>query len=250
MTSYPHKTILFFIFSCALLASLNVNAGECRGLYVKDSKSSGMIVKKNNCLDSPHLSEGSVIELAPKGRLWLKSIASHETSTRFQLICQNRSNQLLQLEFSDNASPWLNLSKLNGCHNWTDNKLNCKGKKENELTLYCVLPPVPEKTAANAVTIERGTSVKMRSFDDAKPSINFDEKKMLVIVNAELQVCKQLNQTTQALAISWIVDIESKISVDWGDVTINSGLSSCTKAVVTTFPYPKFSKTMVFNTTF
>ncbi len=250
MMSYSHKTIVFLIISLGLLTSLPINAGECRGLYVKDSKSSGMIVKKNNCVDSPHLSAGSVVELAPKGRLWLKSVASDSISTKFQLICQNRSNQLLELEFSDNASPWLSLSKLTGCNDWVNNKLSCNGKKENQLALYCVSPPIQQKTVDDSGTIERTTSLKMRSFGKANAQTPVNQQKVLDTINSELQVCKQLNQTTQTLTIQWTVDLDKKVALDWKGISVDSALSSCTEAVITTYPYPTFSEAKTFNATF
>ncbi|MCK5872190.1 MAG: hypothetical protein KAG26_05145 [Methylococcales bacterium] len=248
MASYLYKIIVLFIVSFGFLVSLTVNAGDCRGLYVKDSKSSGMIVKKNNCSDSPHLSASSIIELAPQGRLWLTSITKNESRAKFQLICQNRSNQLLQLAFSERISPWLNLSTLKGCSGWVDNKLSCNEK--DQLILYCVLPPIQPKIAAHSATIERTTSVRMRSFNNSNAQTKFDQNKVLDRINLELQLCKQVNQITQTLVIEWIVDSEDKISVKWGHTTIDKALSSCVQAVVTTYPYPKFSKTRIFNTTF
>ena len=153
---------MFSVVNLCLLTSFHVQAGDCRAIYKQETHSSGVTVKENNCSQSPYLSTKSVIELAPKGRLWLKSIASEYVKSSFQLICQNELEHSVQLEFSDMLSPWLNVSKLGHCSGWVNHKLNCKITKSGQKGLYCVLSQLKEKTMIKPASPERTTSLRMR----------------------------------------------------------------------------------------
>ena len=234
-----------------LLTSYRAGA-ECRELYLQDSKSSGAVVKGNNCLESPHLSVGTVVELAAKGRLWLKSVPSDYVKSRFQLICQNRSESYLSLELSDMLSPWLSLSKLKGCDSWVDNKLNCNDADGKPKGLYCVLSPLKENTVSQSSVPERTTSIKMRELgtliDSSGDAINFDEQQ-LEVLKSELQLCNTLNQVAGRISIQWAVDTDGTVNMVDGTIA-KSTVLNCYKAVVGTFPYPSFNKKRVFKSTF
>ena len=246
MRWYSNKRIPFVIVSLCLSVSLNAKAKECEGIYLKDSKSSGMLVKKNNCLNLPHLSIGSVIELAPKGRLWLKSIPKNDDRPRHQLICQNRSNASLELNFSDPSSPWLSLLKLGHCADWVNNKLSCNDKSSKKLALYCVLPPIQEKLNTGTDTVMRTTSVKMRTL--SPPTLSPENKKMLSIIHSELQLCKELSQVSQEMKIEWSVETNKTTHIQ--SITLDDALSRCTEAVIRTYPYPEFSEKKIFSSTY
>jgi hypothetical protein len=221
-------------------------------LYQQDSKGSGVTVKRNNCSQPPYLSVGTVMELAPKGRLWLKSTPSEYVNSRFQLICQNRSSDSLQVEFSGMLSPWLSVPTL--CGSWVDNTLNCKAANGGQKGLYCVLSPLNERRASQSADPTRTTSVKMRELGGELRSstgavINFTQQK-LDLIKSELYLCKSLNQIAAMDTMEWTVSTEGEVNVIKASGMTNHALLACYKAVVTTFPYPIFAKQMTFKSTF
>lgn len=248
-----NNIIILFIFSVCLLTSFRVGASECRKIYQQDSKSSGVTVKENSCLQTD-LSTGSVVELAPKGRLWLKSAPSEYVKSRFQLICQNRSGDSLQLAFSDMLSPWLSVSALGNCQSgWVNNKLSCKATDGKQQGLYCVLSALNKSINIKSTRPERTTSVKMREIKKIRSSsgkvINFDQKR-LDFIKSELQLCKALNQVAGKINMQWTVNMDGQANVIERGSIENDALFACFEAVVTTFPYPEFSKKMTFKSTF
>lgn len=248
-----NKSNVASLFLVSVIGSLaNVNASECRSIYRQNSKSFGVFIKKNNCSQDTHISRGTRLELIPRGRLWFKSTPSDYVESEFQLICQNRSSNKVQLEFSDMLSPWLSLAKLNNCSGWVDNKLSCGSADSGEKGIYCVLAPIKTIPDIDQNQIKRTTSIKMRTIKGSVEKIpykNVDKSILLKVINADLQLCKKLNQITQTLEIKWTVEPNQNISIV--EMTRSEKLiDECAKAVVSTFIYPEFSEKTTFKSTF
>ncbi len=242
--------------SLFLLLTSHVNASECGVLQLQNNRSSGVSVIKNKCTESPDISIGTVFELSGKGRLWLKSIPSEFMSPEFQMICQNRTGNILQLEFSDMLSPWLSQAKLNNCSGWIDNKLSCEGPIGKKRGLYCVLSFVQPLTGSQSKQIERTTSVKMRDIKkmiQGKGSFEtIDKQQMIAVIEPELRLCKKLNRTTQGINATWSVHAAevTEISVNLIGDTNDDVLSECVETVIKTFSFPNASEKVIFNSTF
>ncbi len=239
-----------------LLLTGHVNASECGVLQLQNNRSSGISVINNKCTESSDISIGTVFELSGKGRLWLKSIPSEFMRSAFQMICLNRTGNLLQLEFSDMLSPWLSQAKLNNCSGWIDNKLSCDGSMGKKKGLYCVLSFVQPLTGSQSKQIERTTSVKMR---DIKKIIQIkgsfgtlDKQQMIAVIEPELRLCKKLYQATQGIKATWsVVAAEvTEISVNLTGDTNNHVLSECVETVIKSFSFPGVSEKVVFNSAF
>ncbi len=252
------KNITRIIFLCSssflFLSSTAINAAECGILKLQSNRSSGVTVQKNDCSELPAVSSNSIFELSPKGRLWLKSNEVKANNADFQLICQNKTADSIQIEFSASQSPWLNHSKLNNCSGWTNNKLTCDGNKGEKRGLYCVLSLA--KVAKKSTQVERTTSVKMRglnSFIETKDIDKHTSQQILAEINPELKLCKELNQYTMDAKISWNVEQNSgkqNINIISTSGLNTASLSECVKTVISTFSYPQLSKKISFNSTF
>jgi hypothetical protein len=241
------------ILSVFLFTNINVSASECGIFNFQENKSSGVFINENKCSELPYISRGTIVELLPKARLWLKSIPSEKDDSNFQLICQNRSESIIKLEFSEQQSPWLNLSKMNNCKGWVKDKLSCEGdeEKEEKLGVYCIKALIKKSSGkSGSEPIRRTTSIKLRGF---KQSIRVNKDQVLKLLKPELKLCKKLNQVSQTMEIKWTVMPDNKVNeiqVNQAGKTVNDGLSACAEAVISAFMYPDFSKKEVFISSF
>ena len=243
------------VFLIAILLSVNtdVSATECGVMRLQQSRSIGVAVKGNRCEKLPSLSVGATIELSENGRVWLLSSQGSSSGSGFQMICQNETNNTLQLEFSEFMPPWLNVSKLNRCTGWVNNKLSCEEKNEGRNGLYCVLAFNLPATSKQSGRIERTTSVKMRglniSLQSPDTSAHMDKTQVLAAIEPDLVLCKQLNQVTTNIKVSWRVGVDSHVK----QMIVNPAgqnqhhFSACAKNVIETFQYPEFSDVTAFE---
>ncbi len=250
------KPIFICVISFLLLSSSPINATECGILQLKINRSSGINILKNACSKLPDVSSGSIFDLSPKGRLWLTSNTPKHSTASFQLICQNRTEYSLQIEFSDTQeSPFLDQTRLNNCSGWTNKKLACNGSHGEQKGLYCILS-MTKAAHKNSGKVERTTSVKMRglnSFINAENTQNASNKQqILAAIRSDLQLCKALNQHTEVTKISWDVEqnAANKIIITSPSGLQNNSLSECVKTVVNTFTYPPLSQKTTFSSTF
>ncbi len=250
MRFFLKKIIIVSIF---LLTDINVSASECGIFNFQENKSSGVFINENKCSELPYISRGTIVELLPKARLWLKSIPSEEDGSNFQMICQNRSESIIKLEFSEQQSPWLNLSKMNNCKGWVEDKLSCEGDgdKDEKLGVYCVRALIKKSSGkSGSDPVERTTSIKLRGL---KQSAGVDKNRIQKLLKPELKLCKKLNQVSQTMEIKWTVMPDNKVNeiqVNQTGEIVNNGLSACAEAVVSAFMYPDFFKKEVFISSF
>ena len=240
--------------SFLFLFSATTQAAECGILQLQNNRSSGVTVKENGCSKPSDISSGSIFDLSSKGRLWLKSKPSETeaNNSNFQLICQNKTTDAIQLEFSDTQSPWLNQSKLNNCSGWAKNKLTCDGNNGEKNGLYCVLS-IAKSAKKSSNHVERTTSVKMRSLIPFINTEKIGKQEILAEIIPELKLCKDLNQYTKDAEISW--NVEPNPENQNIDIVSTSGLataafSDCVKTVIKTFSYPTLSEKTTFNSSF
>lgn len=243
------KYLVWFCFTSILLVSINVRAIECGVLQLQANRSSGVSIKTNKCKEISSIAIGAVLYLSAKGRLWLKSTSELATVPEFQMICQNRTKHLVQLEFSDMLSPWLNQSKLGVCSGWVNNKLSCAAQNNEKAVVQCVLSFFKSYSGYKLQQMERTTSVKMRDIKNLiKPKSAFvpiDKKSIIEAIKPELKLCKKLNGIKQQSKMAWVVDQnDDHIEIDIISAAgINYyGLFECVQTVISTFPYPTFSE--------
>ena len=231
-----------------LFASINVMASECGLLELKQNRSSGAMLSANEC-DGQIISKKSVLKLAARGRFWLNPVAS-KTDVKFNLLCQNKTRESLQFDFSDSLLPWLNISKLNNCSGWVDNRLRCEGERGEKNGLVCVFSVI--KKSGKPKQIERTTSVKMRGFNYATADTSYKEV-MLAEIRRDLKLCKKVNDEFDEKAqIHWM--LEPNAPVRLVGITLykldDSALADCAKSVVLSYPFTRVSETQFFTQSF
>lgn len=255
LLSRKHLTICF-LTNIILLNGINAGAEECGVIQIRQNRSSGISIKANECKELPYISMGTNFDLSAKGRLWVKSNPSAFLDSEFQMICQNRTESTIQLQFADTLPPWLSQAKLNNCSGWTDDKLSCEGQKGEKNGIYCVLTFYKSVPENKTYQIDRTTSVKMRSMESLQKSyansIQSAKRQTIEAINPEISLCKKLNQINQVIKINWTV---SNREVKGIDITlmnkqIEGGWSECFESVISTFSYPNFPEKVTFNTTF
>jgi hypothetical protein len=245
-----------FLVNIFLLNSTNVNAEECGVIQIQQNRSSGVSIKGNNCKEFPYISIGTNFDLSAKGRLWVKSNPSAFLDSEFQMICQNRTGSIIQLQFADTLPPWLSQAKLNNCSGWTDNKLSCEGQNGEKNGIYCVLTFYKSVPENKIYQIDRTTSVKMRSMESLQKSytnsIQSTKKQTIEAIKPEISLCKKLNQINQEIKINWtVLNREVKeVEIILMNKQIDGGWSECFESVISTFSYPNFPEKVTFNTTF
>jgi len=253
MSFYRKQIYIICFISVSLLFSGYVRASECGVMQLEKNRSSGVTVLANNCTEPPYISIGTVFSLSAKGRLWLKSNPSSFQDSEFQMICQNRTGNTLQLEFSEIFTPWLSQTKLNNCSGWINNKLSCEGPQGEKNGMYCVLSIIKPFVGNQSARVERTTSVKMRDINlllqAQNKDVSIDKNKILESIKAEIKLCKKLNGITENSEASWSV-----LGTEVENLEINSNndpvLSECVETVITTFLYPVFSEKVIFKSTF
>ncbi len=250
---YNKQLSFFCLISVITMSSFNAEASECGVLKLQSNRSSGISVKSNKCSELPYVSMGAVFEMAPRGRLWLKSNATVHDNQGFQMICQNRTEQAIQLEFSGPLSPWLSLARLKNCSGWVNNKLSCDGNNGESQGVYCVSAELNPVSRNSTEQVQRSSSVKMRDKNQlANTNTRLNKQQLLESLKPEFKLCKQLNEVSQDIQVNWVVQMTKvkMFEVILPKLLNNNGLSECMKAVVTAISYPMFSRTENFNSIF
>ncbi len=247
------QLILFCLASFILLFGINSEASECGVFQLQSSRSSGVAVKSNKCTELPSISKGAVFDLAAQGRLWLKSNASTIEQQGFQVICQNRTGQVIQLEFSDPVSPWLSLEKLKNCQGWANNKLSCGGNNAEKKGINCIFTLIKPTLKNTENLMQRTSSVKMRDPNKRGPTeTHFNKAQLLNDLKLELTVCKQVNEFTQDIRVNWVVQMTKvkMLELMTPKMLKNAALSDCIEAVINSVSYPMFSRSESFDSIF
>lgn len=242
------QLINLLIIGCIQSTQSQAWADECGVLEYEANKSSGVSVTNNQCHLPTEISKGVIIKMTPKSRLWLKSKQSETIASNFQLICQNRTNNQISLEFSGMVSPWLSVEKLNQCTGWIRNRLSCSGTQGEPDGIVCVLAFFEKnKVIADQTTIQRTTSVKMRNIQvlEDREQIKRYKQQLYEEMSLDVQICKQLDNRGRKMNLKWTVEPGGKIIFNWDkDVQLanTTALISCAKAVVSSVDYPVFKE--------
>lgn len=255
MDIYLKYLVRIIVINILSLCSLSSYASDCGVLQVQINKSSGVSVKANKCKQLPDIALGTIFELSAKGRLWLKSRPSQSADSDFQMICQNRTSNMMQLEYSGNISPWLNLAKLGNCTGWVDNKLSCHGGRGEQNGFFCVLSFYKDRIEDVPKQIERTTSVIMREIKIKSateiPPAQVEKMKVLQAIKADFKLCKKLTLVTQDVNTKWsVLGTEIQRVEVIPALNINDEFYECIETVIRAFPYPSYAEEELFSTTY
>ena len=239
------------IFTIVLLVVIfpgtELRASECGMMRYLQERSSGVVIRNNQCHENAKISIGTEFELTSGARLWLKSLPQVNSDNYFQLICQNNSTSLVGLSVSSMFIPWINPKGLNNCSSWVDNKLSCEDLQGNKNQLFCVIASIKKPEFKVASKIERKTSVTMRNLDGIKVD------KIIAAIEPEIELCRALYQDRRPINVSWKINtsaIATNVQIHQARQGNQQPLYECVKTVVSNFAYPKLTSSVTVVHTF
>ena len=222
----------------ALLSSI-VQAGECGLMQLMENKSRGIDGLSGDCAKPSGLTVGDSIALTPKGRVWLK-VAKTATASGFQMICQNRSEKIVNIKITQAVLPWLAPQGLGECQVLGEKKLNCKSAEGKGGAFVCAIAALKSPTSGKTKKIERTSSVKMRSIFALQAKIqSVDTKEIISQIKPEVELCRSLYPTDAPINVSWIVGDDARaksFSIELTGDNLHQELSDCIESVVITVP--------------
>jgi len=249
------KKIVFLIY-LVMFGIAPAHAANCV-IDQLPNKSQGITVKQNDC-ELPALGVGALLEIKPSGRLWVRAASRGQEENSFEVICQNRHSQAVQMSVASMISPWLAAVEMSACNNWAGGRLVCdQGGQKG--ALVCAIAAISrtvatpsdemgERTtsAADAGMMESTTSVKMRSVGLlGRAGKQTPTEQELVALLQPLQqqagLCRQLFQAQQPLNVEWIIDIDGSAQ----DIVLQNTLTAkdrdfaeCVISAIKDFTYP------------
>jgi hypothetical protein len=230
-------------------------ASGCVALTMQKDRSPGASILSNDCYELSNLSLGSVMQMNGGARLWLKSNSAAQTDSSFQIICQNKSSDLLQIEVSSAFIPWIKPKNIAHCNDWVGDRLTCNDANSGSPILYCAIAMIKNLSVNN--DIERKTSVTMRGIDaqgDLKPldqSESQQLEKIIDFIKPEIDLCRKVFQTDQAVSITWTISTNGQVLNAYGhEERGENHFAGCALEAVEHFNFPSFSKDIQISYTF
>lgn len=248
-------------------AGIEAYAAECGVVQYLENKSNGVEVAANTCKVKDYVAVGSLFNLMPGARLWIKSPLSPSVEKHFNAICQNRSSAAISIALDSAASPWIAPNGLKNCSGWVDNKLSCDGVNGEKNALYCVIAEIEPSIYLAASSMERTTSVTLRGIPRIKPRnetpaeqpIGFEKEHIITAMRPETELCRNVYQPDYRVKVEWIVDEQGQVinvaphaEAEGAEeaYTEDKGFIDCIVDVVKYFPYPKLSKFAFLSASF
>jgi hypothetical protein len=220
MMKLPLAFLSLFFLSTASAES------DCGLIELQTKRSFNTTVISNPCTSEDILGLGSVIQISPGGRIWIKG-SSLASNTPIQLICQNNNHRTVLVKLSSLLAPWIRINNLNHCKTWIEQRLVCHDEKTKEKIFLCALS-ITKITSPNK-HIQPTTSVKMRAINIDKQNI---ADQIILAIQADIELCLKLfNQQTQLWSITTDLDknlIQFKSPKNY-DISLNACLSSIEK---------------------
>lgn len=228
-------------------------AEECGVINLIKSKSRGSEILSNDCEDSSAMKLGSVVSMLPKARLWLM-IAS-ESGDKQQMICQNKHTQAVSVELTSLSLPWISPQGLSECSVTSKNRLVCDAEEKKNV-FFCAIASV-KSIVNNTNTVERATSVKMRSIFSMMNSQKDNNEYQLDLkaIKEDIRLCRKLHQNASELDISWSLDEAGEIDylaieVNGTASDLDKDLNECITSALSSKPGIKVNKETVYNIRF
>lgn len=239
------------IFGCGLIPWA-ATGGECPVLEFLQEKSQMADMLVNPCLSEHSAGVGTVFQLHPGGRLWLKTQTAPDSSSLYQLICRNKSRKVSKVSVTGFALPWIQAGGFASCNQWIENKMECKNPDDSQDVLYCAIAATtkPEKIQG----IQRNTSLTMRSvISDAKSheasqSIANAIGQLAALIKPEIDLCRHAYQNRESLTIQWVIKATGGISQPMiKDQVADGEFAACIFDVVKNFHFPSLAEDLPFS---
>jgi hypothetical protein len=243
--------ILFFI---TVLVIADVQAVDCETMKLLKSKSQGVRVQNNVCDVDDRVSVGSRFILVPGGRLWLK--AQTTDNRNFQLICQNRAGREVEVKYLNKFLPWIMPTGFSQCSGWINNKLSCEDGLGTKNDFICAIAAIKPPEYLKVTSLERTTSVKMRTFKkniNKSTTVGVATSELINImagdIRSEVGLCRNLYQVEWYVKATWVLGTLGSIEKLSFTNTENFDhqFRSCVESVIYNFSYPEFNENVVFS---
>ena len=246
LVTKPIRSSTMVMLSMTALAG-PVQAGSCIALTVQKDRSPGATVVANECRDDENLALGSVVQMNGGARLWLKSQAEARSDSNFQVICQNKSIDQLQIEVVSPFLPWIKPKNVDQCGSWAGDRLSCNDAVSGMPILFCAIARIRNLEYDNV--IQRKTSVTMRGVVGQSGALSAgagesaDLEKIIDSLRPEVDLCKKVFQSQAAIALSWTIGVDGRVH----DAEAQGGRStdaliSCALDVVRNFAFPPLTE--------
>lgn len=202
----------------------SVMAAECGQAKLVEAGSSGVSVSQNTCQEQSRVTIGSVLELLPGSRMWLK-FDPNLAGESFQLICQNKSAGAVNVNIASTATPWIKPQGLKNCEQWKNNKLFCEGSGGEKNSFFCAIASAKPDKSKNPMEVT--TSVKMRGIP--MPAV-VPVEDVIKSIKPDIELCKNLYNVSEKAEMSWTVSFG--IIKDLSVSSENKDFIACVEGVV------------------
>lgn len=244
------KLVTSIVLLIILSFQITAQAEECGVIKFLQDKSRGAAITSNDCEQHSALGIGSTVALAPNARLWL--YINDGSDNNFQMICQNRHTQAVNITVDSLTSPWLAPQGLTNCTMKSKSKLVCDSEQKKNV-FFCAIAAI-KPTTVSANTVERTSSVKMRSIFTMTDKSEKSNKQELDLegIKAEINLCRNLYQNDSALDVSWMLNNSGQISnlsidVNGVESAQDKELGDCVAAAVFSAPIINVKQDTVYN---
>jgi len=243
--NFSMKLITTLFLNLSLLTPYTMShAAEsgCGVMSLMAKKSYNTDIQGNTCSKNS-IGIDTKLTLKPEARLWLQEINQNNTSLLRQLICQNKSNNNIELQLNKSEPPWIKVATSQVCNEWSNNKLLCTDTANNTASLYCIQSSLKIHPTQDNKKMERTTSVKVRSLltSNLQVSIPLTDFSSLSL-GEEVSLCRDLYQDIAPITASWHLD--SDATVKHLKVKPNRLLRhkphfiNCVESVINAYPFP------------
>lgn len=249
MKTHKNQSVTSIFIKLFLLISMliinNAFAVECTSLQLISARNSGVTVRNNPCKAESKIALGTILKVSTGSRLWLKSVSS-ENGAIFQVICQNRTGQTVNVAVDSASLPWIKPQGLKNCGQWVSNKLSCDNKEGQKNRFFCavaVSKPMIERSTPKPTT---STSFRMRSLFTPKGRA---VKEIIKAIKPDVELCKNLYDVRSKIKVMWTVSKLGKVKTVNLNI-YNTELKGCIESVLASERHKKSKKDIIFQQDF
>ena len=190
---------------------------------------------------------GDSVTLNKKGRLWL---VGNETKKGFiEIICQNLSNEPVNVALINMESPWLKISSTTECDTWKNNLLICPVGSLDK-GVFC---KITEKTAVNAedgANKQMSASVNVRAVtiqDESEKKFDPQQylKERIDYYGAGIDLCNTMYVKNDKVLISWIIysgGTVDKVQIDSNVAPEDQEVAKCIADQIASWKFPEWDR--------
>jgi len=188
---------------------------------------------------------GDSVTLNKKGRLWL---TGNETRQGFtEIVCQNLSNEAVNVELSSMGEPWISITGPVKCNDWKKNILICSvGDKAKGV--FCKINERTIVAADDGSKKQTSASVNVRAVQlDVEECGDFSEMRYLQeridYYAAGIDLCYSMYPKSGDIVINWVIyggGAVDKVAIDSRTASGNDEVANCIADQIAMWKFPKW----------